>query len=263
MQFQKGRFKTKATNSVDRRKMGIGTFKLEHEMRLGWTINTFQNNVKLILGFELLTPLVGVVMLNRYHDNFAHVRFGSFEGIIKMATMWLKEKRWELAGQWECNGFHISLLYGRHERKQTIIESAAFGTNVVFRPEKFVIRADMAKKRMKLVIEGTSNWIFEGKMETFENLRKSLGYSRPCPHLYIPHITIGYFPLNVEEQKLNTKPLLEKYLNMKYLQQSSIKEMNGGLFAVQLAGEEFLVEKNSCTRSPAKSSAVPNGVVKK
>ena len=53
-------------------------------------------------------------------------------------------------------------------------------------------------------------------METFENLRKSLGYSDRCPHFYIPHITIGYFPMNEEELKWNTKPVLEKYLNLKY-----------------------------------------------
>ena len=88
-------------------------------------------------------------------------------------------------------------------------------------------------------------------METFENLRKSLGYSDPCPHFYIPQITIGYFPMNEEELKWNTKPVLEIYLNLKYLQQRSTKEMKGGLFAVQLAGEEFLIEKNSCTRCPA------------
>ena len=39
-------------------------------------------------------------------------------------------------------------------------------------------------------------------METFENLRKSLGYSDPCPHFYIPQITIGYFPMNEEELTL-------------------------------------------------------------
>ena len=50
-------------------------------------------------------------------------------------------------------------------------------------------------------------------METFENLRKSLGYSDPCPHFYIPQITIGYFPMNEEELKWNTKPVLEIYLN--------------------------------------------------
>ena len=53
-------------------------------------------------------------------------------------------------------------------------------------------------------------------MKTFENLRKSLGYSDPCSHFYIPHITIGYFPMNEEELKWNTKPVLEKYLNLKY-----------------------------------------------
>ena len=53
-------------------------------------------------------------------------------------------------------------------------------------------------------------------METFEKLRKSLGYSDPCPHFYIPQITIGYFPMNEEELKWNTKPVLEKYLNLKY-----------------------------------------------
>ena len=79
--------------------MGIGTFKLEHEMRLGWTINTFQNNVKLILGFELLTPLVGVVMLNRVHENFSHIRFSNLEKIIRMSTKWIKEKVWEVTGQ--------------------------------------------------------------------------------------------------------------------------------------------------------------------
>ena len=64
-------------------------------------------------------------------------------------------------------------------------------------------------------------------METFEKLRKSLGYSDPCPHFYIPQITIGYFPMNEEELKWNTKPVLEIYLNLKYLEQRSTKEMKG------------------------------------
>ena len=44
--------------------------------------------------------------------------------------------------------FHISLLYGAHERQQTNIESDAIGTRVVFRPEKFTMRGDMSKRRM-------------------------------------------------------------------------------------------------------------------
>ena len=44
--------------------------------------------------------------------------------------------------------FHISLLYGAHERLQTNMESDAIGTRVVFRPEKFTMQEDMSKKRM-------------------------------------------------------------------------------------------------------------------
>ena len=44
----------------------------------------------------------------------------------------------------------------------------AIGTRVVFWPEKFVMRADMTKRRMKLVIE------FGERKETLENMRKIL-----------------------------------------------------------------------------------------
>ena len=147
--------------------------------------------------------------------------------------------------------FHISLLYGAHERTQTKLDSDAFGTKVVFRPEKFTMRADMSQKRMKLVIEGTPNWIYKGKKLSFDSLRRSLRYVDPCPIYYVPHITVGYCRMNKEEIKLNPKPLVEKYLNMSYLQLSVTEEINGGLFAVQLAGEKFWIERNSCTRCPA------------
>ena len=37
-----------------------------------------------------------------------------------MATMWLKEKRLELTGQLEYNGFHISQLYGAHVHQEKV-----------------------------------------------------------------------------------------------------------------------------------------------
>ena len=49
-------------------------------------------------------------------------------------------------------------------------------------------------------------------METFEKLRKSLGYSDPYPHFYIPQITIGYFPMNEGikvEHKTRIRDILE------------------------------------------------------
>ena len=47
-------------------------------------------------------------------------------------------------------------------------------------------------------------------------------------------LTLGT-PMNKEESKLNVKPKEEKYLNMRYLQLSSAKEIKGGLFAFQFA----------------------------
>ena len=41
-------------------------------------------------------------------------------GHLKMATMWLKEKRLELTGQLEYNGFHISQLYGAHVHQEKV-----------------------------------------------------------------------------------------------------------------------------------------------
>ena len=55
----------------------------------------------------------------------------------------------------------------------------------------FAMRADMTKKRMKNVIEGTTTWIYGEKKMTFKNLR-SFGYKNPCPYFHVPHITIGY-----------------------------------------------------------------------
>ena len=52
------------------------------------------------------------------------------------------------------------LLYGTHEHQETNIQSAANGNRVVFCPEKFVVRADMTKRRIKLVIKGTTNMDF-------------------------------------------------------------------------------------------------------
>ena len=69
----------------------------------------------------------------------------------------------------------VMVLASPHVRQQTNIESDAIGTMIVFCPEKCMMRADMRKRRMKLVIEGPSTWIFKGKKETFENLRNSLG----------------------------------------------------------------------------------------
>ena len=63
----------------------------------------------------------------------------------------------------ECIGFHITNLL-----------SAAIGTRVVFCPEKFVMRLDMTKKRMKCRIEGTTTWIYGEKKKTFKNPRKGL-----------------------------------------------------------------------------------------
>ena len=63
--------------------------------------------------------------------------------------------------------------------------------------------------------------------------------------MYVPHVTIGYD----EESKLNVKPLVEKYLSLRYLQESAMKEIEGGLLAVQLAEETFLIKKS--TRCPA------------
>ena len=54
--------------------------------------------------------------------------------------------------------------------------------------------------------------------------------------------------MNEEESKLNVKPLLEKYFNLGYLQFGAAKEIKGGLFAIQLAREEVLIKKNTCTR---------------
>ena len=51
-------------------------------------------------------------------------------------------------------------------------------------------------------------------------------------------------PMNTEEYKLNMKHLVEKYLILRYL-------------AVKLAKEKFLINKNTSTRCPAWSSAVP------
>ena len=36
------------------------------------------------------------------------------------------------------------------------------------------MRADMTKKRIKLIVEGTATWIYGEKKETFETLRKGL-----------------------------------------------------------------------------------------
>ena len=56
--------------------------------------------------------------------------------------------------------------------QETNIQSAAIGTRVVVCPEKFVMRTDMKKRRMKLIIEGTTTWITGEKKQTLENLRK-------------------------------------------------------------------------------------------
>ena len=45
--------------------------------------------------------------------------------------------------------------------------------------------------------------------------------------------------MNEEESKLNVKPLLEKYFNLRYLQFGATKEIKEGLFAIQLAGEKI------------------------
>ena len=57
--------------------------------------------------------------------------------------------------------FFISLLYGAHECQETNLQSAAIGTRVVFSPGKFVMQAGKAKKRVKLVIKGTTTWFYE------------------------------------------------------------------------------------------------------
>ena len=82
----------------------------------------------------------------------------------------------KLTEQLECNGFHIFLLYEAIAHQETNIQSAAVATRVVFCPEKFVMRLDMTKKRMKCRIEGTTTWIYGEKKKTFKNPRKGLGY---------------------------------------------------------------------------------------
>ena len=56
-----------------------------------------------------------------------------------------------------------------------------------------------------LVIEFTTMdlWRKEGDICKPE---KNIAYKDPCPHFHAPHITIGYFPMNKEESKLNMKP---------------------------------------------------------
>ena len=64
------------------------------------------------------------------------------------------------------------------------------------------MRVDMTKKRMKLVKEGTITWTYEEKKKTFVNLIKPLGYKDPCPHFYVPHITVGY---SYEQRRIKVK----------------------------------------------------------
>ena len=78
-----------------------------------------------------------------------------------------------MIGQQECNCFYISLLQGAHERQQTNIESDAIGINDCASSKNFLMGADMSKRRMKFIIEGTTTWQL-GMKETFENQRKSL-----------------------------------------------------------------------------------------
>ena len=46
---------------------------------------------------------------------------------------------------------HIFLLYEAHEHQD---QYTAIGTRVVFCPEKIVMRADMTKRRIKVVKDG-------------------------------------------------------------------------------------------------------------
>ena len=63
-------------------KVVIGNRMLEQEMRTGWISYyiTFQNDVIAISACELITPLVGVVML----IISPHVYFSSLRAIIRM-----------------------------------------------------------------------------------------------------------------------------------------------------------------------------------
>ena len=74
----------------------------------------------------------------------------------------------KLTEQLKCNGFHIFLLYGAHEYQKTNIQRAVIVTRVVFCPEKFVMRADMTKRRKNPILEGTTTWIYGEKKETLE-----------------------------------------------------------------------------------------------
>ena len=48
----------------------------------------------------------------------------------KLPTIWLKEKKWELTEQLECDGLPISLLYGAHKHQGTNEPSAAIRTGL-------------------------------------------------------------------------------------------------------------------------------------
>ena len=90
-----------------------------------------------------------------------------------MLTMCLKEKKWEWTGD----------MYPYFMKRQmSNMES------VVVCPE---ILLD-ASRHDKEKNEAHNTWIYEEKKETFERLRKSLGFEDPCPHFYVPHKTIGY-----------------------------------------------------------------------
>ena len=52
--------------------------------------------------------------------------------------------------------------------RRPILQSAVIGTRVAFCPEKFVMRADMTKRRMKLIIEATTTRSYGEKKDTLE-----------------------------------------------------------------------------------------------
>ena len=70
-------------------KVGIGNRKLEQEMRTGWISYyiTFQNDVIVISGCELITPLDRVVVLNRDHHNFLHLYLISLKALISRVVV--------------------------------------------------------------------------------------------------------------------------------------------------------------------------------
>ena len=92
---------------------------------------------------------------------------------LKMSTAW--QKKWEFTGQLECNGFHLSILYGSYQRQETNIQRAVIGTRVVFCPE-FLFDASRHEKEKNEAHNRRYNFVDLWKMKkTFEHLGKNLG----------------------------------------------------------------------------------------